>query len=357
MIDFEIDISKPTPYKEVLDSLREQSHALKTIHNPKTWCLSALTYALHLNDCMVLFNDLKQRWSQELPFAEAWDVNFRQWKNDIWSAVQNTNSQTQNNWKSLCDTDYAQFITLSHKFVEGEIPITPLLDFVQGKDSDIAKIIVDVGGQLSKLFTEIDNMLNQSNSILYNDFFSNCIVGYNHSHSVDLHNINLKSGSQPYDNWAASKTSRKLPTAIESLIKSIVKEISDNKTWGELWEECYSDGKIDHEGIARHIFINRNDIIGNRQYAYKDSLDRLFYTVTMVEFLSQKLAELRGTATYVQPAQQSQSEVVRDGVNTTINNYNITIGTNNGTATGDIGTQKLAIGDNAAKKLLGNGNE
>ena len=91
MDTFRID-KTPTKYKVILDGIIEQGHALKAIHNPQTWCLSALTFALHLYDCTILFERVKDRWKIRLPFAEAWDVDFSVWKNSVWSAAIDINS-------------------------------------------------------------------------------------------------------------------------------------------------------------------------------------------------------------------------------------------------------------------------
>jgi len=310
MIDFEIDIEKPTPYKEVLVSLIEQSHALQTIHNPKTWCLSALTYALHLNDCLVLFSDLKERWKQSLPFDEAWDVDLRQWRSDIWSAAINTDSATKQ-WESLCDTDYGRFLDLSRQFIEGEIPLTPLLDFVKGKNSNLSQIIQDVARKLIALFGEIEQMLVSCETDLFADFYDGCIEGYAETHSDNLYFINTKTDAQPYDTWKASKTAKALPAAIEKQIATEVKEISENKTWGELWEENYNleSREIDHEGIARYVFMNRSTIISNKQYPYKQSLDKLFYSISMVEYLSEQLKSLGPIASSVPTPEEIEKKL------------------------------------------------
>ena len=60
MTTFDIDNTKKTKHREVLESLVEQAHALQAIHNPHTWRLSALTFALHLHDCQILFTQLKE---------------------------------------------------------------------------------------------------------------------------------------------------------------------------------------------------------------------------------------------------------------------------------------------------------
>lgn len=296
MIDFDIDIELKTPYLDLLESLIQQSHALKTIHNPKTWCLSALTYALHLNDCLVLFQDLKDRWCKELPFAEAWDVDFRQWKSDIWSAVNDTSSKTHEKWKSLCDTDYKQFIELSNKVADGEISLEPLLAFIDGKETCFSKIIVDAGEQLSRLFGSVEDMVYHSKPELYQTFYDECVDAYNKLHKYDAHIINTKSaGAQTYSAWAASKTAKKLPSAIQSHIANLVSEMNKYKSWNELWEDNYDaeSGEIDTEGIARYIFINRKSILISKNPTYRQRFEKLFYTVGMLEFLQEKLSEIK----------------------------------------------------------------
>ena len=211
MIDFNIDRTKDTSYLLLLKSLNQQSEALRTIHNPKTWCLSALTYALHLNDCLVLFEDLKRRWQRELPFAEAWDVDFRKWKSDIWTAVNNVQYNLDDSWKSLCDTDYARFIELSNKVADGKITIASLMFFLEGKESCIAKIIIDAGNRLSSLFVDIESTINNSSAELYQTFYDGCVESYKELHKDDLYIIRNKNYELPYDTWAASKTLKKTP--------------------------------------------------------------------------------------------------------------------------------------------------
>lgn len=294
MIDFNIDIAQKSPHLDLLESLKQQSHALNTIHNPKTWCLSALTYALHLNDCLVLFEDLKNRWQQELPFAEAWDVDFRLWKTEIWSAANNIQSKASAEWKSLCDSDFAKFIELSNKVAEGEITIAPLMEFVEGKETSIGNIIVDAGRQLSSLFSDIEKSINYSCSELYQTFYDSCIESYRERNKETLYNIYTKTETQTYEAWVASKSPKKLRAAIEKLKENIVKEMREYKTLSELWNENYDEEskEIDTEGIARYIFINRTSLISSKQPTYQQSFDKLFYTVFMLEFLDERLEEL-----------------------------------------------------------------
>lgn len=292
MIDFDINIEEKTPYLDLLESLTQQSHALKTIHNPKTWCLSALTYALHLNDCLVLFQNLKERWSKELPFSEAWDVSFTHWKSEIWSAVNDIQCSTDNGWKSLCDIDYQHFIELSNQVADGEITITPLISFVEGKESSIAKIIKDVGRKLCEIFKNIESMIYRSEPELYLSFYESCIEAYKERHKDNLYVINTKSINQTYETWISSKSEKKRIAGIKKLMDTIIKEFLDYKTWKDLWEENYENEELDPESIARYIFANRHDLISSKQPTYQNSFDKLFYVVIILEFLKEQLALL-----------------------------------------------------------------
>ena len=297
MIEFDIDIDQKTPYLLLLESLVNQSNALKTIHNHKTWCLSALTYALHLNDCLVLFEDLKNRWAKKLPFGEAWDVDFREWKSEIWTAANNIQSEVTKEWKSLCDNDYKRFIELSQQVADGEISITPLVEFVENKETSIQKIITDAGWKLSELFREIEDDSTHYNDLLFLTFYDECIETYKELNKENLYMVNARN-RQTYEAWEASKTLAKRPSSIEKLMESIVKDMNAYKTLTEVWTDCYDakSKKIDGESIARNLFINRREIIGNRSVNYQNSMDKLFYTVTMLEFLDERLKELTSSS-------------------------------------------------------------
>ena len=311
MIEFDIDINQKTPYLLLLESLVNQSKALKTIHNHKTWCLSALTYALHLNDCLVLFEDLKNRWARELPFGEAWDVDFREWKSEIWTAANNIQSEVTKEWKSLCDNDYKRFIELSQQVAEGEISITPLVEFVENKETSIQKIITDAGRKLSKLFGEIENASIYNDDSLFLAFYDEWIETYKELNKENLYMVNTRGNRQTFEAWEASKTKPKRPGAIKKLMESIVKDMNDYKSLSGVWSDCYDAEKneIDGESIARNLFINRREIIGNNSVSYRDSMDKLFYTVTMLEFLDERLKEL--TSSIGQPLSEEQLEQER----------------------------------------------
>lgn len=311
MIEFDIDIKNNTPYLNLLESLVNQSKALRTIHNHKTWCLSALTYALHLNDCLVLFEDLKNRWARELPFGEAWDVDFREWKTEIWSAANNTKSEVAKDWKSLCDNDYKRFIELSQQVAEGEITIMPLVEFVENKETSIQQIIKDAGGKLSELFSEIEHASTHYDDSLFLTFYDECIDTYKEMNKDNLYMVKIRGDRQTYEAWEASKTLAKRPLSIQNLMDNIAKDMNSYKSLSDVWSDCYdTDSKtIDGESIARNLFIYRREIIGNNAVSYRDSMDKLFYTVTMLEFLNERLKEL--TSSGDQPLTEEQLEQKR----------------------------------------------
>ena len=68
MTTFDIDNTIKTKHCEVLESLFEHGHSLQALHNPQTWKLSALTFALHLHDCVNLFKDVKNDGVMNYPF-------------------------------------------------------------------------------------------------------------------------------------------------------------------------------------------------------------------------------------------------------------------------------------------------
>ena len=322
MINFDIDKDKKTPYLILLESLVDQSNALKTIHNHKTWCLSALTYALHLNDCLVLFEDLRDRWSRELPFGEAWDVDFDDWVTKIWSAANNIQSEVKQ-WKSLCDNDYRRFIELSQQVADGVITITPLVEFVENKETSIQNIITDAARKLSDLFYKIEHDRQHYVGSLYLSFYDECIETYTEINKKNLHMVYLKTYSQPYDAWEASKTEAKRPAAIKKLMEGIVKQMDAYKSLEEVWNDCYDpqSNEIEGESIARNLFINRRVIIGNTSIDYRDTLDKLFYTVTMLEFLKERLKKLTSSDVHAisvdeqEQKRQPSNNVFRETIN------------------------------------------
>lgn len=313
MTTFNIDNTQKTKYLEVLESLVEQGHALQATHNPHTWRLCALTFALHLHDCFILFSQLKKRWSERLPFSEAWDVDFSEWKNRIWSLVNDISSFTEcpefNDWKSLCEEDYQTFISKANECLTGEIPLKELIDFLSEKNTELKKVIIDSGQDLSTLFSETESMLYDSEPVLYELFF-NDLEGIYMKENVQPYKIDDNGDLVAYERWKASKPRRRLPDLILSKIKSANTGMLDIKFWHETWSECFDIEKceIDKEGFARFIFQNRKSIIESKTYPCKNCLGRCFATLCLCEHLWLEYDKiLRPSAIVAMPNQSRQS--------------------------------------------------
>ncbi len=293
MTTFDIDNTQKTKYLEVLESLAEQGHSLRAIHSPQTWRLSALTFALHLHDSIILFSKLKEKWSQRLPLSEAWDVDFTEWKSRIWSLVNNVSSFTEDSayrdWQRLCEKDYHTFLEKANGCLTGVIPLKELIDFLSEKNTELKKVIIDSGQDLSSLFSDTETMLYESPSELYESFYE------------DLANIYMKENENPYqidenglpvayERWKASKSKKRLPDLLLSKIKVANSAMLDIKFWQETWAECFDIEKreIDKEGFARYIFQNRKRIIESKQYPCKNCLGRCFATLCLCEHLWQE---------------------------------------------------------------------
>ena len=290
MTTFEIDNTKKTKYLEVLESLVEQTHALQAIHNPQTWRLSALTFALHLHDCYILFAELKKKWAVKLPFSEAWDVDLSEWKNDIWSLVNDVSSFTENeeyaHLQRLCEEDYCTFIKKACECLGGNLPLKNLLDFLSEKNTELKNVIIDSGQDLATLFSEIQTMLYNSPSSLYETFYDDLVRIYLKDNATP-YQIDCNDGPVPYEQWKASKSQKRLPDLLLSKIKAANTSMLDNKSWQETWGDCFDIERheIDKEGFARYIFQNRKNIIGNKQYPCKNSLEKCFATLCLCEYL------------------------------------------------------------------------
>ncbi len=290
MTTFDIDNTKKTKHREVLESLVEQAHALQAIHNPHTWRLSALTFALHLHDCQILFSQLKERWAERLPFSEAWDVDFSEWKNHIWSLVNNVSSFTEDSafqdWKRLCEEDYHTFLEKANDCLAGGIPLKELIDFLSEKNSELKKVIMDSGQDLSTLFAKIEEMLYSSDSVLYETFYNDLADIYM-SENPNPYNIDNDGMPMPYERWKASKSKKRLPDLLLSKVKSANTEMLEIKFWHETWEDCFDleNQVIDKEGFARFIFQNRKSIIESKTYPCKNCLGRCFSTLCLSEHL------------------------------------------------------------------------
>ena len=290
MTTFDIDNTQKTKYLEVLESLVEQGHSLRAIHSPQTWRLSALTFALHLHDSIILFSKLKEKWSQRLPLSEAWDVDFTEWKSRIWSLVNNVSSFTEDSeygdWQRLCEEDYHTFLEKANRCLSGVIPLKELIDFLSERNTELKKVIIDSGQDLSSLFSDTETMLYDSPTELYELFYE------------DLANIYMNENENPYqidenglpvayERWKASKSKKRLPDLLLSKIKVANSAMLDIKFWQETWAECFDIEKreIDKEGFARYIFQNRKRIIESKQYPCKNCLGRCFSALCLCEHL------------------------------------------------------------------------
>lgn len=290
MTTFDIDNTKKTKHLEVLESLVEQAHALQAIHNPQTWRLSALTFALHLHDCSILFRKLKDKWSHRLPFSEAWDVDFTEWKSRIWSLVNDVSSFTEypqyKDWQRLCEQDYHTFIEKANDCLSGVVPLKDLMDFLSEKNTELKKVIIDTGQDLSTLFSESEAMLYNASSELYEKFYDDMISIYL-DENINPYQIEENGVPVPYERWKASKSKKRQPELLLSKIKSASTSMHETKFWQETWDDCFNLEKreIDKEGFARYIFQNRKNIIENKQYPCKNCLGRCFAALCLCEHL------------------------------------------------------------------------
>lgn len=290
MTTFEIDYDKSTKYKEVLEGIEKQGLALHATHNPNTWRLAALTYALHLHDCIILFSQLKSKWREQLPFSEAWDVDFTDWKSRVWTAVNNVSSFTEEpgfaDWERLCEEDYQTFLGKANACLGGSIPLKDLIDFLSEKKTELKKVIIDTGQDLSKLLSDIEEMLYNSNTALYEQFYEDLANIYinetENPYQIDDNGIPI-----PYERWKASKSRKKLPDLLLSKIRATNTSMREIKFWQETWDECFNIEKqeIDKEGFARFIFQHRKDIIENKNYPCKNCLGRCFAALCLCEHL------------------------------------------------------------------------
>lgn len=293
MTTFDINNTIKTKYLVVLESLVEQAHVLQAIHNPQTWRLSALTFALHIHDCIVLFDSLKEKWKTCLPFSEAWDVDLTEWKTKIWTKVNEVESFVEkteyDGWQRLCEEDYHTFIEKAKECLSGELPLKDLNEFLSEKNTELKQIIVDSGGDLSALFRETEEMLNNSDAALYERFYDD-LVNISMNENSKEYWIDDDGSLVPYANWKAKITPKRLPNSILSKIKAASAIMHDTKFWQETWDECFDleNRTIDKEGFARYIFHNRKKIIENNQYPCKNCLGNCFATLCLCEHLWQE---------------------------------------------------------------------
>lgn len=290
MTTFNIE-STPTKYKEILDSIIEQGHALKSLHNPQTWRLTALTFALHLYDCTILFENLRDRWKEHLPFSEAWDVNFADWKNKIWSAVIDTNSFTSNeefsNWKKLCKSDINDFVIKASECLNGNVPISDVLEFLKDKETELFTVVVNMGQALSVVLSEIDSIPMTATKEQFIDYYNNLLNIYVKENEDNPYPIKVGNEVISFDKWIASKTEKQRNISIPNKINSIHSNMLTDKTWNELWEEnVFLDQRtLDKEGIGRAIFPMRKTLIENEKAPINETMYELFSSLALCSHL------------------------------------------------------------------------
>lgn len=319
MTTFDIDSTTKTKYLEVLDSLEGQAKVLPAIHNPQTWRLSALTFALHIHDCIVLFDSLKEKWKTCLPFSEAWDVDFTEWKSKIWRLVNDIPSFDEKaeyvEWQRLCEEDYHTFIAKAKECLSGELPLKDLNEFLSEKNTELKQIIVDSGKDLSALFSETEGMLYKSDAALYEKFYDD-LANISMNENGNEYLIDDNGTPMPYAKWKASKSPKRLPDLILSKIKAVSAIMHDTKFWEETWDECFDldNRTIDKEGFARYVFQNRKNIIENKQYPCKNCLGRCFDTLCLCEYLWQEYVLLTNAEeTASTPKEKMQGKVSTEG--------------------------------------------
>ena len=266
MTTFNIE-KAPTKYKEILDGIIEQGRALKSLHNPQTWRLSALAYALQLHDCTVLFSDVKDRWKNQLPFSEAWDTDFAFWKNEVWSAVIDTNSFTSidkyGNWKYLCESDINVFLKKASDCLKGIVPITEVLDFLNDKETGLSEVILKMGEELTIILAEIDEIPITASNEQYEIFYESLMNIYMTENKNNPFPIIVGDDIISFDKWIATKTEKQRRKSINSKLSTINSRMLDDNCWRDIWEEnvYFEQRYIEKEGIGREIFANRKVII------------------------------------------------------------------------------------------------
>ena len=270
MTTFDIDNTKKTKYLEVLESLVEQGHALRCVHNPQTWSLSVLTFALHLYDCSALFSNTKERWNKQLPFSEAWDVDFADWKSKIWSLVIDANSfvsdERNDEWKQLCNSDINAFVAKASECLNGNVPISEVLDFLKDRKTELSEVVVNMGQMLSTILADIDNIPTATSKIQFVEYYDSLMNIYMKEHHDNPYPVNMGEEVVSFEKWIASKTEKQRHNAIPKRLNSICSSMQKDQTWMEVWEENVDSNQyyIDKEGIGREIFSRRRSIIANK---------------------------------------------------------------------------------------------
>lgn len=285
------DISTSKKYGEILNGIIEQGRALKTIHNPQTWRLSALTYALRLYDSSILFRELKNKWQRELPFYDAWDVNFSKSANTVWEVVVDISSFTSNDmfsdWKQLCDKDINNFIRIANEYLNGNVPISEVLGYLENKDSGLSSVIENLGNTLATLLLEIYKLPTEISKTGYVELYDSLIGIYMDEHKNNPYPIIIDGEETTFDNWIASKTEKQRKKSVQNKLKSINSDMSKDNLWKEIWDENVNMGecKIDKEGIGRALFAKRKAIIEQSGNSVTDNLNLLFSSLALCTHL------------------------------------------------------------------------
>lgn len=286
MTTFDIDTT-PTKYKEILDGIKEQAHALRCLHNPQTWRLSALTFALHLHDCTILFENARDKWIANLPFSDAWDVDFFKWKNDVWKVVYDINSFTTNekycHWEQLCDSDFKVFMQKANACLKGDVPISDVLDFLSDKKTELSEVVRDMGQKLSEILNNIDKIPEKASSQKFVEFYNNLMSIYLKENENNPFPIDNGDEVISFDKWVASKSVKRRIKLIPSKLSSIHNSIMEIKFWKDIWSESVDleTRDIDKENLGRSIYAIRMRIIGNKSYPCKTSLNKLFSSLAL----------------------------------------------------------------------------
>jgi len=290
MRTFNIDIS-PTKYKEILDGIIEQGHALKSIHNPQTWSLSALTFALHLYDSTILFEGVRDKWKEQLPFSEAWDVDFAIWKNKVWSVVIDTDSFTTENyyrdWKRLCDSDIDDFIAKASDCLDGIVPISEVLDYLKDKETGLSNVVLNMGQALTTVLADIDNISTTATKEHFIDYYNSLMKAYLFENIDNPYPIKMGDDVVSFEKWIASKTEKQRKKSVPNKLTSINSTMLNDKVWREVWEENvdFEQRFIDEEGLGRALFATRKKIIEDSDSLLKENLEVLFSSLALCTHL------------------------------------------------------------------------
>jgi hypothetical protein len=290
MITFNIDNTQKTKYLEVLESLAEQAHALHAIHNPQTWKLSALTFALHLYDCTILFQDVRDRWRKQLPLSEAWDVDFGEWKNKIWSIVMDTNSlssyEKYGEWKKLCNDDINEFVTKASNYLNGDVPLSDVLKFLEDKNTELSEVVLNMGQVLTALLAEIDNISTTTATKEYVEYYDSLMGIYMKENEENPYPIKTDNNVTSFDKWIASKSERQRLNSIQNKLSSIDATMRKDKLWSAIWVDYTDMNKhnIDKDGIGREIFPIRKNIISDSA-SWGENLYNLFSSLAVCSHL------------------------------------------------------------------------